>query len=102
MSWLRLNSRRIPFMTGRRLDRRRRVLLRFDILESRDTPTLFVTSAADNGANTLRAAINAANLSPGTDTIAFAIGNGPQSIVLSTPLPTLTSPALIFANSQPG
>src|ERR1043165_8155622 len=57
------------------------------------TATFTVNSADDHddtactaGDCTLREAINAANASPGTDTIAFAIGSGAQTINIKSPL----------------
>jgi hypothetical protein len=75
--------------------------------------TLTVTSAADSGAGTLRAAIAAANINPGADTIvfdipAFAMGNAPEvvfpvhRIVLATPLPSITDTVTIDGYTQGG
>jgi len=55
---------------------------------------------AQNG--TLRAAILAANLSPGPDTIKFAIGSGVQTITLTSSLPNITDTVEILGNTQPG
>ena len=51
---------------------------------------------------TLRAAIMQANVNPGTDTIAFAIGAGPQTITPASSLPAVTQPAIIDGTTQPG
>jgi hypothetical protein len=56
-----------------------------------------VTSTADDGAGTLRAAITAANASPGKDTVLFNI-DGTPSISVSSALPTITSPLAIDAS----
>jgi hypothetical protein len=66
--------------------------------------TITVTSNADSGANTLRAAIIAANadLSPDPVTIAFAIDSGAASIAPTTELPAITRPVVIDGTTQPG
>ena len=56
----------------------------------------------DGGDCTLREAIEAANLNAGTDTVAFAIGTGLQTITLSTDLPLITDPITIDGTTQPG
>jgi hypothetical protein len=65
-----------------------------------------VTSNGDaTTAPTLRAAILAANLNPGPDTILFALpGIGPHTIGILSQLPQLTDPAGVFIDgfSQPG
>jgi hypothetical protein len=48
--------------------------------------TFTVTNNANSGAGSLRQAITDANASAGADTIAFAIGSGPQTITLATAL----------------
>ena len=58
--------------------------------------------ATSNGNCTLRAAIQEANALPGLDTIAFAIGSGAQTIVLTSALPTITDPVIIDGTTQPG
>ncbi len=51
----------------------------------------------------LREAINAANVNPGTDTIAFDIsGAGPHTIQPTSALPTITDPVVIDGYTQPG
>jgi CSLREA domain-containing protein/uncharacterized repeat protein (TIGR01451 family) len=73
------------------------------------TATFTVNTAADHddtactaGDCTLREAINAANANAGADTIAFAIGSGPQTLTLSSALPTITSGTTLDATTQPG
>ena len=65
-----------------------------------------VTSAADSGPGTLRAAIDTANVNPDRTTIDFAIpassGPGPFTISLATPLPNISTPVLIRGFTQPG
>ena len=64
--------------------------------------TFTVTSALDSGPGTLRDAIDNANANEGPDEIDFAIGTGPQSIVLDAALPEITDPVTIDGTSQPG
>jgi CSLREA domain-containing protein len=55
------------------------------------------------GACTLRAAIEQANATPGTDTMAFNIsGAGPHTISPGSALPTITDPVIIDGYTQPG
>lgn len=56
----------------------------------------------NDGVLTLREAIRAARLSPGTDTIVFAIDSGPQTIQLSSPLPPIEDTVIINGATQPG
>ena len=42
------------------------------------------------------------NAAPGADTIEFAIGSGPQTILLGSDLPTITDTVVIDGNTQPG
>lgn len=65
--------------------------------------TFFVTTTADTGGGSLRAAITAANASPGLDQIHFLIlpGNA-QTIAPAAPLPEITDPAIIDGTTQPG
>jgi CSLREA domain-containing protein len=51
---------------------------------------------------TLRAAMREANVTPGTDTINFNIGAGPQTIAPASALPTITDPVVIDGTTQPG
>lgn len=65
--------------------------------------TFTVTSTADNGAGTLRAAINDANANPGLDTIDFnPSGSSPWQIFLSSPLPPVVEAVEIDAATAPG
>lgn len=64
--------------------------------------TFTVTSTADDGAGSLRQAIVSANATPEADTIAFAIGTGPQVIALSSALPAITQPLTVDGTTQPG
>ncbi len=50
----------------------------------------------------LRDALTFANLRPGRDTIRFAIGSGPQTIALASPLPAIADPVLLDGTKQPG
>jgi hypothetical protein len=62
-----------------------------------------VTNTNDSGPCSLRQAILDANATPSSDTITFAIpGPGPHAIVLGSPLPNITQPAVIDAETQPG
>jgi trimeric autotransporter adhesin len=62
-----------------------------------------VTSTADAGAGSLRAAITSANGAAGADTIRFNItGAGVRTITLASALPTITGQVLIDGYTQPG
>jgi len=62
-----------------------------------------VTNTSDSGPGSLRQAILDANAAPGEDIISFNIGTGgPQTIILSSILPTITSPVTIDGTTQPG
>jgi Concanavalin A-like lectin/glucanases superfamily/FG-GAP-like repeat len=62
-----------------------------------------VTSTADSGSGTLRAAILESNAVGGENTIDFAIpGQGVQTIDLLSFLPAITTPTLLDGSSQPG
>jgi hypothetical protein len=79
--------------------------LRVEALEDRVVPTtIVVTSAADSGPGSLRAAINTANRTPGLVTIDFAIGahGSARTIHLTSQLPVLTATAFINGASQGG
>lgn len=68
-----------------------------------DAATFTVTSAADDGAGSLREAILAANAAPGMDTIAFGIaGTGVHEIFVLSSLPSLNDAVLIDGYTQPG
>lgn len=77
----------------------------FTVNSTEDTPDAAAGDglcSTSNGHCTLRAAIQEANALPGLDTIAFAIGSGPQSISLKSALPTITDPVIIDGTTQPG
>jgi CSLREA domain-containing protein len=54
------------------------------------------------GKCTLRAAIQEANVTTTRDTIAFAIGTGPQRITLTAALPAITQPVIVDGSTQAG
>ena len=65
--------------------------------------TIVVTTTADSGVGSLRAAITEANSDTDTDTIAFAIpGAGPHTIQLASDLTNIVRPAILDATTQPG
>lgn len=61
-----------------------------------------VTNTNNAGAGSLRQAIVDANANPGPDTITFAIGAGPQTIIPLSPLPAITDAVVIDGTTQPG
>src|SRR6185503_17288038 len=62
-----------------------------------------VTTTADSGPGSLRAAMDCANNHPGLDTITFAIpGAGPHTIQPLSPLPSITDPVVIDGLTQSG
>src|SRR4028118_1629723 len=62
-----------------------------------------VTNTSDSGPDSLRNAIDQANLNLGLDTINFDIlGPGPHTITLFSALPVITSPVIIDGQSQFG
>jgi hypothetical protein len=63
---------------------------------------LYVTSSADSGPGTLRQAIRDANEAPGINEIQFAVGSGPVTIQVESPLPEITDPVVINGTTQPG
>jgi hypothetical protein len=67
------------------------------------TSPFVVTTVADSGAGSLRAAIDAANATPVQDTITFSIpGAGEHIIQPLSALPVISSPLVIDATTQPG
>jgi uncharacterized repeat protein (TIGR01451 family) len=65
--------------------------------------TFTVTSTADSGAGSLRAAVSAANGSPGPDLIDFNIpGPGPHLINLTSNVLDISDPVVIDGYTQPG
>ena len=86
-------------------DRRRTVLLRYELLERRELlSTLWVTNTNDDAnPNSLRWAILQANAGAGSSTIDFDItASGPVTIQLDSPLPALSNPVVIDGTSEPG
>jgi hypothetical protein len=66
-------------------------------------PVLVVTSTADSGPNTLRAAITKANTKPGPDRIEFDIGGpSPHVIAPTSGLPEISETLTIDGTTQPG
>jgi titin len=64
--------------------------------------TFTVTTTADSGPGSLRAAITASNGAAGPNVIDFSIGSGPQTITPLSALPTIMQPVMIDGTSQPG
>ena len=67
-----------------------------------DSSVLVVKSTADDGVDTLRAAVTNANLYGGTHTIVFQLGGCPSVIYLATPLPAITSAVTVDGYTQAG
>ena len=67
-----------------------------------DSNTADGTCNDGTGNCTLRAALQQANATPGTDTINFQIGTGVQTIVLGAALPDVSDPVNIDGTTQPG
>ncbi len=91
--------------TVRRRAPRAGARLGLEALEDRLVPApLVVSSAADSGAGTLRAAITTANRTAGLVVIDFAIGarGSAQTINLTSPLPTINATVLLDGTSQGG
>jgi Right handed beta helix region len=107
MSWtwfrgVRYRSRQ-PRQALRRPPGRFRPVL--EALETRDLPSTaayLVTTAADSGPNSLRAAITSANSNPSPSTIDFEIGSGIQHIYLESALPAIANPVTLDGSTQPG
>jgi len=59
-------------------------------------------TAPGSGICTLRAAIQQSNANLGTDTVAFAIGSGLQTIAPDSQLPIVADPVIIDGTTQPG
>ncbi|MFI5380620.1 MAG: beta strand repeat-containing protein, partial [Tepidisphaerales bacterium] len=86
-----------------RITRRRRLFALPELLEGRVLMSTYtVTSIADSGDGSLRAAILAANANPGADTIDFAVGSGTQHISLASALPAITDSVTIDGTTQGG
>src|SRR5207248_7725415 len=77
---------------------------RVESFEDRLAPATFtVTSTANSGTGSLRAAIVSANTTPGADVIDFSIaGSGVKKINVRGALPTITETVTIDATTQPG
>jgi titin len=73
-----------------------------ELLEDRQMPSVYLVTNTNNaGDGSLRQAILNAN--SGHDSIRFDIEpGGPQTIILTSPLPTLVDPVTIDGTSQPG
>src|SRR5436305_45449 len=96
-------SSKLSGHTRVKICRRRR--LQFDWLGSRVLPSTFlVTNTDDSGLGSLRQAILDSNASTGdSNRINFAIpGAGVHWIVLTSPLPPLTTPTYLDGSSQAG
>jgi hypothetical protein len=63
---------------------------------------IVVTNGNDSGTGSLRAAILAANATPGLNIINFAIGSCPQFITINTPLPEITDSLWVAGYSAAG
>ncbi len=61
-----------------------------------------VTNVNESGPGSLRQAITDANNSPGSDSIAFNLGNGAAAINATSPYPTITEAVTIDGATQPG
>ncbi len=102
----RLRGRRCPLRSAVRTGSNERIW--FEQVEPRRLLSTFtVTSTADSGAGSLRAAITSANAAANSggvpDIIAFALtGAGPFTIALTSALPTITDPVDIDGYSQTG
>ena len=83
---------------------RPRFNLRVENLEDRLAPATFtVTSTANGGTGSLRAAIPSANTTAGADIIDFNIaGSGVRTIALNAALPQITEQVTIDGTTQPG
>lgn len=64
--------------------------------------TFFVVNTLDSGPGSLRQALVDAGLMAGPDTIAFAIGTGPATITLASPLPLVNDRITLDGSTQPG
>jgi len=88
------------FPRRRSVRARRRVALGSEPLESRALLATFtVTNLLNAGPGSLRAAIGAANASPGADEIAFAVAG---TVPLATALPAITDTVSIDGSTAPG
>src|SRR5262249_12895538 len=100
-SWLkswRPASRAARCRTGRTAAR-----LHLESLEDRQLlATFLVINTNNSGPGSLRQAILNANSSSALDIIQFRVGQGPQDLIPTSPLPVITSPVILDGVSQPG
>jgi titin len=84
--------------------RTRSKVLRLETLEDRCLLSTFtVVNTHNNGAGSLRAAINNSNATAGLNTIQFNIpGSGAHTIALTSPLPAIINSVIIDGTTQPG
>jgi hypothetical protein len=74
-----------------------------EALECRELPAMFmVKTTADSGTGSLRQAIVDSNGAAGPNSIDFAIGTGPQTIIVLSTLPAITTQVTIDGTTQPG
>ncbi|HZR80881.1 MAG TPA: Calx-beta domain-containing protein [Candidatus Binatia bacterium] len=64
--------------------------------------TFFVTNVNNAGPNSLRKAIEDANLTAAVDTVVFLIGGVIKTIKPTTPLPAITQPLVLDGTQNPG
>jgi hypothetical protein len=78
--------------------------LAYEALEARNLLAVYtVLNTLDSGTDSLRWAIDEANLNPGADSIHFNIpGAGPHTIAPLTGLPTLSEAVTVDGATQPG
>jgi hypothetical protein len=69
---------------------------------SAQAATFTVTTTADSGSGSLRAAITASNATTGPNTIDFSIGSGLKTITPVSVLPSITQKVVIDGTTQPG
>ena len=75
----------------------------FEAPPTAGTCDTIVTTNADSGTGSLRAAIDCSNTTTGVQTISFNIpGAGVHAIALTSTLPDVTDPAIIDGTTQPG
>lgn len=79
------------------------LIVLFGMVRAAQAATITVTSTADSGAGSLRAALVAANATTAADIIAFNIpGSGPFTIAPTSAYPVITQPLTINGYTQPG
>ena len=72
------------------------------VADSSDSNTADGVCNDGSGNCTLRAAIEQANATAGTDTINFSIGTGAKTIVQTSDFPIISDPVIIDGTTQPG